>query len=184
MINEFTTLGPIHFIRSSRAKRISISIRGTKVRVAVPVGVPMEKAKEFVLSKQDWILKHLKKFNALQNEYQQSNEDSSTIGRFEAKKLLISKLETLAEKHGFSYNRVFVKNQKTLWGSCSAKKNINLNYKLILLPGELQEYVILHELVHLKHRNHSNKFWQELATYCTRYQQLRKELRKYRLEFM
>lgn len=154
------------------------------MRVTVPKGVSMKKAEQFVLSKQNWIEKHLKKYQSLQDEYKQSNGNSSKIDRVEAKKQLISKLECLAEKQGFMYNRVFIKNQKTLWGSCSAKKNINLNYKLVLLPEMLQEYIILHELVHLKHRNHSNAFWKELAKYCAEYQQRRKELRKYRLEFM
>ena len=139
---------------------------------------------QFVRSKQNWIEKHLKKYQALQDEYKQSNGNTSTINRAEAKKKLINKLERMAKNNGFTYNRAFIKNQKTLWGSCSAKKNINLNYKLVLLPEKLQEYIILHELVHLTHRNHSKAFWQELERFCPEYINRRKELRKYRLEFM
>lgn len=175
---------PIIFVHSLRAKRLSITIRGKKVRVTVPKGVSIEKAKQFVLSKQKWIAKHLKKYEALQDEYIQSNGNASNINRTVAKKQLISKLKFLAQKHGFTYNRVFIKNQKTLWGSCSHKNNINLNVKLILLPEQLRDYIILHELVHLKVKNHSSKFWQELSHYSPDYQIRRRELRTYRLEFM
>jgi len=174
----------LNFIRSSRAKRLSITIRGKNVRVTVPKGISREKAMQFVRSKQKWIEKHLKKYQALQEDYKKSNGNTATISRAVVKKDLIGKLEFLSQKHGFTYNRAFIKNQKTLWGSCSAKKNINLNYKLVLLPNELQEYIILHELVHLTHRNHSKAFWQELERFCPEYINRRKELRKYRLEFM
>lgn len=174
----------LNFIRSSRAKRLSINIRGKKVRVTVPKGISMKKAEQFVLSKKNWIENHLRKYKALQDEYKQSIGNTPNINKTEVKKDLIGKLEFLSQKHGFTYNRAFIKNQKTLWGSCSAKKNINLNYKLVLLPNELQEYIILHELVHLTHRNHSKAFWQELERFCPEYINRRKELRKYRLEFM
>ena len=61
--------------------------------------------------------------------------------------------------HGFTYNRVFIRNQKTRWGSCSNKNNINLNIKVSRLPEELMDYVILHELVHTQIKDHSNNFW-------------------------
>lgn len=65
----------------------------------------------------------------------------------------------MADKHGFTYNRVFIRNQKTRWGSCSSKNNISLNMKAVLLPQELLDYVILHELVHTRIKNHSDDFW-------------------------
>jgi len=174
---------PIIFVQSSRAKRISISVKAERVRVAVPPGVSFMKAQKFVESKKEWIRKHVQRLNDLKRNYK-APAISQSINRSQAKAVLIYTLDVLAEKHGFAYNRVFIKNQKTLWGSCSLKNNINLNYKLVLLPQELQEYIILHELVHLKHRNHSKAFWHELAKYCPEYQQRKKELRKYRLEFM
>jgi predicted metal-dependent hydrolase len=64
--------------------------------------------------------------------------------------------------HGFAYNRVFIKNQKTRWGSCSNKNNINLNINLVRLPQELIDYTILHELVHTRIKNHSSKFWDQM----------------------
>ena len=87
---------------------------------------------------------------------------SGTIDRLAAGKLLINRLDLLAKKYGFTYNRVFIRNQKTRWGSCSTKNNINLNVNLVRLPPELIDYTILHELVHTRVKNHSRKFWDQM----------------------
>ncbi len=162
---EIPSTVPILFERSTRAKRISISVKADRVRVAVPMGFSMKKAQEFVESKSEWINKHVQRLNELQKNYQ-ALVAPMEVEHSHAKSVLTHTLETLAQKHGFTYNRVFIKNQKTLWGSCSHKNNINLNMKLILLPEELREYIILHELVHLKVKNHSKEFWNELARLC------------------
>ena len=79
-----------------------------------------------------------------------------------AKELLRNRLGELAKQYGYTFNRVFIRQQKTRWGSCSAKNNINLNLKLVLLPARLMDYVIMHELVHTRHKNHGPLFWEEL----------------------
>ena len=83
-------------------------------------------------------------------------------------------------RHGLSYRRVFVKNQKTLWGSCSAANNINLNVNLVRLPDELRDYVILHELVHTRHKNHSRTFWRALDRLVGDGKRFQRQLRQYR----
>ncbi len=87
-------------------------------------------------------------------------------------------LEETAESQGFSFNRVTVRGQKTRWGSCSIKKNINLNRNLLFMPAEVVEYVIYHELTHLKVLDHSLKFWYELETVFPNAQLQRAQLRK------
>lgn len=82
--------------------------------------------------------------------------------RIEAKKHLPMRVKELAHLFGFKYNRVTVKNLKSRWGSCSGKNNINLNIHLMKLSDELIDYVVLHELVHTKHKNHSKNFWNAL----------------------
>ena len=104
------------------------------------------------------------------------NVDTST-----AKRILVSRLKQLAERHGFTFNRVFIKNQRTRWGSCSSKNNISLNMKLVRLPQKLQDYVISHELVHTKHKNHSKKFWAAMDKLIGDSKQLRMQIRKYRI---
>ena len=79
-----------------------------------------------------------------------------------AKEELPPRLARLAAIHGFRYNKVFIKNNASNWGSCSSLGNINLNLRLVKLPQELQDYVMLHELCHLKEMNHSKRFWREV----------------------
>ncbi len=82
--------------------------------------------------------------------------------RVEAKSFLPGRLAWLAREHGFNFNRVFIKNLKSRWGSCSGKNNINLNLHLMRLPDELIDYVLLHELCHTEEKNHGKRFWQLL----------------------
>lgn len=92
--------------------------------------------------------------------------------RKDAKSFLPKRVDELAQQHGFSYNKVFVKNQKTRWGSCSGKKNINLNLNLLRLPRELIDFIILHELCHTREMNHSHKFYCELDKVCPNHRKL------------
>ena len=159
---DLKSVGTVLIERSRRAKRISVSIRPFKgVRVAVPYGVSFETAQLFAQSKAGWIKKHLGKMERLE---QRANTlaNSVPIDRLAAAKLLIDRLDLLAKKYGFTYNRVFIRNQKTRWGSCSTKNNINLNVNLVRLPPELIDYTILHELVHTRIKNHSRKFWDQM----------------------
>ena len=87
--------------------------------------------------------------------------------RKKAKSELPSRLAEFADRYGFKYNRVVIKNNATNWGSCSTKGNINLNLKLMKLPGVLQDYVLLHELTHLRHPDHGQAFHLLLEHLCT-----------------
>ena len=87
------------------------------------------------------------------------------IDREHAQKFLSYRINELAMKHDFTYNNLYIKNQKTRWGSCSSKNNINLNFNILYLPKELCDYVIMHELVHTKIKNHSFEFWDMLNEY-------------------
>lgn len=98
--------------------------------------------------------------------------------RIEAKNFLPMRVKELAGEYGFSYRKVFIKNARTLWGSCSSKNNINLNLNLMRLPQRLQDYVILHELTHTRYRNHGVKFWKQLDNYFGDARTLSKELKK------
>lgn len=101
--------------------------------------------------------------------------------RRQAKAYLPGRLAELAALHGFSYNQVRIKHNVSNWGSCSVKKNINLNLNLMRLPAELQDYVMLHELCHLRHLNHGPEFHVLLESVCPDHRELRKKLKEYRL---
>ena len=79
---------------------------------------------------------------------------------------------------GITFGRITVRNQKTRWGSCSEKGNLNFNYLLYFLPEELLDYVVVHELAHRRHMNHSGEFWAEVGKYFPEYKECRKKLKK------
>ena len=101
--------------------------------------------------------------------------------RIEAHAYLPGRLEELARHHGYSYRRLFLKNLKTRWGSCSSAGNINLNIRLMELPDHLIDYVILHELAHTRHKNHGPAFWTELEQTTGNARNLDKELNRYHI---
>jgi predicted metal-dependent hydrolase len=159
-------IGPVCFNRSRRARRIIISVSPAKgVRVSVPLRISIGKAVDFVHLKQNWIRKHQAIIARVENRKQALGIHLQTIDKAAATKQLRDRLEFLAREHGFSCNRVTVRRQKTRWGSCSPRNNISLNIKLVQLPAELMDYVILHELTHTRVHNHSRKFWAELDKY-------------------
>ena len=91
----------------------------------------------------------------------------------------IRKVEYYSKIMNVTVGRVTIRNQKTRWGSCSSKGNVNFNYKLYYMPQALMDYVIVHELSHRKYMNHSDLFWNEVGKYCPEYRMYRKELTKY-----
>ena len=95
--------------------------------------------------------------------------------------IIEKKVEYLVGKHGYLYNKINIKNQKTCWGSCSRKANLNFNYKILFLPENIQDYVVAHELCHLKEHNHSKKFWRLVFDILPKYQESRKQLKMYSL---
>ena len=99
-----------------------------------------------------------------------------------AKGYLPARLASLAQIYGFHYNRVFIKNNVSNWGSCSSKGNINLNLRLVSLPLELQDYVMLHELCHLRHLNHGREFHALLESVCPGHRELARQLKAYRIQ--
>ncbi len=104
--------------------------------------------------------------------------------RLEAKMALPPRLATLAKEHGYQYNKVFIKNLKSRWGSCSGRDNINLNLHLMRLPDELVDYVLLHELVHTVHKDHSAAYWKELNKVTgNKAKRLQAQLREYNVHF-
>ena len=182
---EITGVGPVLFERSKRAKHLNISVMPYKgVRVAIPDGLSFKKAEEFVRSRTGWIKKHLDRMKQFEREHEAKSGTAIGIDKVKAKRKLSRRLNYLSAKYGFTYNRVFIRNQRTRWGSCSHKDNISLNVKLIRLPDELMDYVILHELVHTRFKNHSKQFWDELDKILVNAKGIDAELKQYTLELL
>lgn len=101
--------------------------------------------------------------------------------RLRAKAELPPRLAELAAEHGFEYNSVRIKHNVSNWGSCSSKKNINLNLNLVRLPDELRDYVMLHELCHLRHLNHGPEFHALLSSVCPKWKEYSAALKGYKI---
>lgn len=100
--------------------------------------------------------------------------------RERAREIITRRVEYFAPQVGVTYNRIFIKEQKTRWGSCSSLGNLNFNWKLILLDTELLDYVVVHELAHRKQMNHSAAFWSEVEKVLPDYRERRRRLREWR----
>lgn len=173
-------LGPVLLERSGRARRIGITVRPFHgIRVAVPRGISWGRAERFALDKIDWIRRQLAYAQEREKEALQLAEERPLPDRTEAKRLLTARLAELAQRHGYTYRRVRIANQKSRWGSCSGRNTISLNVQLLRLPTELHDYVILHELVHTRIKNHGAAFWRELDRHVDDSAVLRKQLRGY-----
>ncbi len=170
-------IGLVGFKRSYKAKRLILKIKeDSSVFVSVPRGVSFEIAMSFAMSKAQWINDTIKKMSLHKQKRESSSIKINLIDRDHAKRIIKNRVEDIAEKHGFFYNRIAIKDQKTIWGSCSSKNNLNFNYKIASLPEQLMDYIILHELVHTKIKNHSKLFWNTLDQYVQNSKSLRKEL--------
>lgn len=102
-----------------------------------------------------WGFRRLRRRSSVTRHYLEHRES--------AREIILARLNFWNQFYGFRYNRVVIRNQRTCWGSCSSLKNLNFSYKLVFLPAHLQDYVVLHELCHLKELNHGPNFWSEMA---------------------
>lgn len=167
-IYKDTEIGEVIFKKSLRAKRMTLKVHPTKgVSLTYPTNLSLKKAESFFLSKRDWVLETIKRQLSKFEELKPASEEEIETMRKEAKKALPPRLDYFAQKHGFHYNRVAIKHNSTNWGSCSKKNNINLNLNLVRLPQALSDYVLLHELSHLRHHNHGHGFYLLLETLCS-----------------
>lgn len=172
-------VGKVQLQRSRRARHICLTVRPFKgVRIAVPWNVSYQEAMEVAQDKADWLIKHLQRVAHIEKAADAFHRQAP-INRAVARNIIVDRLNELARLHGFTYNKVFVRNQKTRWGSCSSRNNISLNVNLIRLPAELLDYTILHELVHTRIKDHSPRFWEELEKYVPRPRKVDKQLNRF-----
>ena len=172
-------------IRSDR-RSFAIEIdRDKKIKVRVPRRASKAQIEEMLKAKHDWILKTLDKIEQRNTAEAREYEEAEPLRPGDVKKLkkearnhLASLTEYWAEKIGVSYGRISIRGQKTRWGSCSSKGNLNYNYLLILCPDDVIEYVVIHELCHRIYMNHSKRFWEKIEEFCPNYRQARKWLKQ------
>lgn len=152
-------IGEVVFRKSLRSRSISIRVHPVKgVTVSVPYIVPYAAARLFFAARRDWILETMAKQREKYKDVKVASPSEVEAMRGQAKAQLPGRLAELAARYGFIYNRVAIKHNATNWGSCSSKGNINLNLNIVRLPKVLQDYVLLHELCHLRHQDHGHGF--------------------------
>ena len=154
-------LGEVTLQKSTRARRISIRVHPSRgILVTVPFYAPYAMGVAFLESRRDWAQAALERSRE-RNADLPEGEDIESL-RAQAKAYLPVRLKELADRYGFRYNRVTIKHNTSNWGSCSSKGNINLNLNLMRVPRPLQDYILLHELTHLRYANHGPAFHAEL----------------------
>lgn len=148
----------------------------------------LRKAQQFAKEKADWIKLSLKKVESRQNGFYKGREiapkDYADYFKYKnfAEQIIKNRVLFFNKFYGFSFNKIYIKNQKTVWGSCSLKRNLNFNYKIIFFPRHLRDYVIVHEICHLKELNHSKDFWRLVAKLIPDYKKYRREVRNLALD--
>lgn len=171
-----------YIIQKSSRRSLAVSItKDCKILVKAPYGIPEYYVQDFLKSKKNWIVKHVEK-------QQQQNDKVETLGAFsetelremkkQARKVIPERVEFYAKQAGITYNRIFIRLQKSRWGSCSVEGNLNFNCLLVLMPPEVLDSVVVHELVHRHHMNHSKAFYDEVISIFPDYKKWDKWLKQ------
>ena len=167
--------------RHPRAKRTGLTLYpdGSLVVTLTQSALP-QTAERFIKKQQEWILRNLTK---IQQEDRIFLPKISKAGveayKRRARHFVHERLRYWNNHYSFSYNRVAIKNHQKQWGSCSPKKNLNFNFRVLFLPREIADLIIVHELCHLAEMNHSPAFWSLVRQSLPGYQRLEKELKRY-----
>ena len=168
-------------IRSNR-RSLSITIDpDANLIVRAPRRMSDKTIAAFVASKRDWIEKHMEKVRkraAKREEVPEFTEEERKALTKKARKMILEKVAYYAPIVGVTYGRIAIRKQRTVWGSCSAKGNLNFNYLLAMMPDEVVDYVVVHELCHRKEMNHSPRFWAEVEKVIPNHKALRKWLKE------
>ena len=174
----------LHIIRSAR-KSIGLEVRDEEVLLRIPARLPDRDLKKFLEEKKQWLLENAVQMRELQEERESTGAVSPSElspEEIEAiKEKIASRVRYYSRVMGVTVGRITIRNQRTRWGSCSAKGNLNFNYQLYYLPEELLDYVVVHELAHRRHMDHSAEFWEEVGKYCPDYKRKREKLKEYKL---
>ncbi len=172
--------------RSRRARRMRLAVRpDASVSLTLPWRADLKQAEKFIQSKAAWVLKHVRYYQqrAVLPSLKITAADYAA-NKAAALKLAQSKVEYFNKFYNFKYHQVTVKNQKTRWGSCSRRGNLNFNFKLMFLPAVTADYIIVHELCHLREMNHSPRFWALVAKTFPNYKLIRQDLKRAGLGLM
>jgi predicted metal-dependent hydrolase len=174
-------LGDVLFRYNPRARKYIIRIKPDVVTVTIPYRGSYNEAERFFNKNRSLVLKKWEEVKTKIPPKKEVDPQQEYELRLRANVYLPDELKRLAQEHGFKYTTVKIRKSRTRWGSCSSKRTISLSFYLMLLPSHLIEYVLLHELCHTIHMNHSPAFWELLDKHTLgRAKELRKELKNHK----
>ncbi len=174
----------IEIIKSKR-KTLAIEVKkNLRVIVRAPLSISNSEIQKFIAKKSAWIEKSIEKVKARNEQEKQNPTQKFTAEEIhsladKALEVIPKRVEYYAKIIGVTYGRITIRNQVSRWGSCSAKGNLNFNCLLMLCPLDVIDYVVVHELCHLKEMNHSKNFWNLVVSFCPEYKQHKKWLKEY-----
>lgn len=167
-------------VRNTGRKR-SVTIRidsGGAVSIIKSPRVSLQSVTEIIRRKFEWIQEKVREqMNRPTRLLESRSEQDYRANKENARRLVQSRLEFFNAHYGFTIGRVSIRNQKSRWGSCSRKGNLNFTYKLVHIAPELADYVVIHELCHIGELNHGPRFWKLVAETCPDYKARRKALK-------
>lgn len=176
---------PIQIIRSRR-KTLALEIKeDLSVIVRAPSQATEAEIKKFVTAHETWLIKKYRELK-IAREKQSASPCPKKLTSKEQKEIgdrFLSRVQYYQQVMGLSSKGISIRNQKTRWGSCSSKGNLNFNYKLYYMPSEILDYVVVHELAHLKHMNHSKEFWGFVEQFMPDYESRRRWLKEHGREY-
>ena len=165
----------IHYVRMRTARRYVMRVRPDgALRVTIPRGGSQSEASRFAERHREWALRQRSKVLAAKRP---AAVEQALKER--ARRELPPRLLALAAAHGLAVNRVTIRDQRSRWGSCSPKGHIALNYRLLLMPESVRDYILIHELMHLKQADHSRRFWRHVEAACPEFRDAERWLRRH-----
>ncbi|KAA0206444.1 M48 family peptidase [Candidatus Uhrbacteria bacterium] len=168
--------------RGQRNIRLCVHTDG-RVTVSAGLSAPQRMIEAFVRENAAWIERAQARMAKLKPGLLARRDRAEYLAKKEeARELARSRLEYFNQVYGFRWNRISIKDQRSQWGSCSRSGNLNFNYKIVLLPPALADYVIVHELCHLKEMNHSARYWSLVSKTVPDWRERRSKLRRYGTE--
>ena len=164
--------------RTAKRLKLVISCDGN-CTVTLPWRMGFVTADEFIRKNGEWVLEKMKAMKKIGRNSLFARHDQAEYLKLKehARAMVTRRLEKFADIYGFEYKGVAIRNQKTRWGSCSSKGNLNFNYKILLLPQRHADYIIVHELCHLKEFNHGKRFWNLVAQTIPEYEKIVAQLK-------
>ncbi len=166
-------IAPLYFVRHRRARRYLLRVEHDgRLRVTIPRGGSQREADAFARRHLEWVQRQ----RAVLRQVRFSADDRQRL-RAQAYEELPARLQALAEQHSLRVARISIRNQRTRWGSCGRDGHICLNWRLAAMPAWVRDYVMIHELMHLKRLDHSPAYWRLVAEAYPRFREARQWLR-------